>query len=73
MKNGPSLFFFLSLIFHRDLAKLQNLGAFQNWKSQKYFEIEPPSRKNEKLGGKNPRQTMLFMSNKSISVFQNTH
>lgn len=68
-----SLSSFLSLIFHRDLAKLQNFGAFQNWKSQKYFEIELPSRKIEKLEEKNPRQTLLFMSNKSISVFQNRH
>lgn len=56
----PLFFFFLSLIFHRDLAKLQNLGAFQNWKSQKYFEIEPPSRKNEKLGGKKSKTNYAF-------------
>lgn len=50
-KNGPSLFFLLlSLIFHGDLAKLQNLGAFQNWKSQKYFEIETPHQENWKTG-----------------------
>lgn len=74
-KNGPSLFFLLlSLIFHRDLAKLQNLGAFQNWKSQKYFEIETPHQENWKTvgGEKNPRKTTVFTATKSISVYQNT-
>lgn len=67
--------FLLSLIFHRDLAKLQNLGAFQNCKSQKYCKIETLHQENWKnwVGKKKePRKTLVFTATKSISVYQNT-